>query len=286
MDTVKDNTTYEDLVFRNKPKEYGGYQLRKNYTWRLLIATFLSLLLVFAVYLYPILAREKEDPNAGHLKIETKNTINYSQLSAPPPVEVEMIEAPQVALTEMPKIKTVKFLPPVVKPDEEVAEEELLPTQNELKKANIGTENIEGEDSLVNYYIPPNVNVEMPSEPVKVVAKPPPPPPPKEAKVYDFASKQAEFPGGGEAMRKFFAENVNYPAAEREFGMEARVFVQFVVERDGSISNPVILRSGGPAFDAEVMRVIRFMPNWIPGEHNGSPVRVRATIPVKFEMVE
>ena len=282
---MEKNTTYEDLVFRHKPKEYGGYRLRKNYPVRLLISTLFGLLLVSGVYLYPILSREKDDnPDPGHLKIKSNTTINYSQLSAPPPVEVEMIEKPPVAITEMPKIKTVKFLPPVVKPDEEVEDEEIPPTQEEMQKANIGAENIEGEDSLVNYYIPPNVDVEMPEEPEVVVEEKPKPKPKPE--IFDWSSKAPEFPGGGDALRKFLAKNIEYPEEAREFNMEARVFAQFVVEPDGSLSGIHILKSGGPIFDREVMRVMRLMPNWIPGENSGKPVRVRTVVPVRFELAD
>ena len=282
---MNEKRTYEDLVFRGKPQDYGAYKLRKQYHLRLMVSTLAGLFLVASVYLYPILTmEEKKEPESGKIRAKARQTMNYSQLSAPPPVEVEVEQAPPVAITEIPKVKTVKFLPPVVKPDEEVAEEEIMPTQDELKKTNIGKENVEGEDSLVNYYIPSDVDIEMPTEPLPEPPKKEAPKPKKEAEIFDWTTKSAEYPGGIGEVRKWLARNIVYPEAAKSQGMEAKVVVQFVVEVDGRLSNFKVLKSGGSLFDREVMRVMRQMPAWIPGENGGKPVRSKMVVPVEFQL--
>jgi protein TonB len=83
-------------------------------------------------------------------------------------------------------------------------------------------------------------------------------------------------------MMKFIAENVKYPAMAREAGISGNVFVSFVVNRNGEISNVKILRGIGGGCDEEAIRVVRLMPSWIPGKQNGKPVPVQFNLPIKF----
>ena len=91
-----------------------------------------------------------------------------------------------------------------------------------------------------------------------------------------------EFPGGQEALQKFLAENLKYPEERLKSSSSGTVYVSFEVDTSGKISNPVILRGIGKAFDDEVLRVIGLMPKWKPGLQRSKPVRVRMTLPVKF----
>lgn len=95
----------------------------------------------------------------------------------------------------------------------------------------------------------------------------------------------ASYPGGIPALMDFLNENIKYPEqAERE-GIEGRVVAGFIVERDGSVSNIEILKSVHPLLDAEVVRVMSLMPNWIPGRQNGQPVRVKYSLPITFRLI-
>ena len=112
-------------------------------------------------------------------------------------------------------------------------------------------------------------------------------PQPKEAEqgeVFLVAEEEAMFPGGMEAMMKYLQENIKYPEQAKNNGVQGRVIVQFVVNKDGSISNDTVVRSVDPLLDAEAIRVVRNMPNWTPGKQRGEPVRVRFTMPVAFGM--
>ncbi|MDO5461457.1 MAG: M56 family metallopeptidase [Bacteroidales bacterium] len=101
--------------------------------------------------------------------------------------------------------------------------------------------------------------------------------------VYQVCEQQPEFPGGGSAMVKFLAENIKYPADAMEAGKGGKVFVQFVVRRDGSVNDVVIMKSSGtPSLDNEALRVVKSMPKWKPGMQRGEAVNVRFMIPVAF----
>ena len=92
------------------------------------------------------------------------------------------------------------------------------------------------------------------------------------------------FPGGNEALMKFLQENVKYPVVAQENGVQGRVVVSFVVERDGSITDVKVVRSVDPSLDKEATRVVKSMPHWIPGKQNGAAVRVKYNVPVSFRL--
>ena len=93
-----------------------------------------------------------------------------------------------------------------------------------------------------------------------------------------------EYPGGTAAMFEFIQKNVKYPESAKEKGLEGRVFIQFVVEKDGSLSSFQVLRGVSDDIDAEAIRVLKAMPKWKPGMNNGEPVRVQYTMPFKFQL--
>jgi len=102
--------------------------------------------------------------------------------------------------------------------------------------------------------------------------------------IYVIVEELPSFPGGEEAMREFLRQNLRYPAIAQEIGIQGKVFVRFVVKKDGSISNASIVRGVHTSLDNEALRVIRSMPNWEPGEHKGQKVSVSYVIPVSFKL--
>lgn len=102
--------------------------------------------------------------------------------------------------------------------------------------------------------------------------------------VFRVVEEMPEFPGGIGECLKFLGQNVKYPAEAQAKGIQGKVIVQFVVEKDGSISNPFVVRSIDPYLDGEAIRVISIMPKWKPGMQKGQPVRVRYTVPVTFKL--
>lgn len=99
-----------------------------------------------------------------------------------------------------------------------------------------------------------------------------------------MVEQKPEFNGGEAAMYKWLSENIVYPSAASEEGVQGRVVVEFVVGKDGSITNVRVLRPRHPALDKEAVRVVKAMPKWIPGRNNGQPVKVTYTLPVTFKL--
>lgn len=102
--------------------------------------------------------------------------------------------------------------------------------------------------------------------------------------VYDVVEQMPSFPGGPSALMKYIVDNLKYPVVARANGIEGRVVVSFIVNRDGSLSDVKVERSVDPSLDREAMRVVRSMPKWIPGKSHGSTVPVRYNIPVSFRI--
>ena len=107
---------------------------------------------------------------------------------------------------------------------------------------------------------------------------------PVQGDVFDVVEEMPRYPGGPQALFKFLGENVHYPAEAEKAGIQGRVIATFVVEKDGSISQPTIVKSVDPLLDAEAIRVISAMPNWKPGRQNGKVVRVKYTVPLSFNL--
>ena len=101
---------------------------------------------------------------------------------------------------------------------------------------------------------------------------------------FDVVEQMPEFPGGAAGMMKFIAENVKYPEEAYSKGIEGRVLVQFIIEKDGSVTNVKVIKKVNDALDAEAVRVVKAMPKWKPGKQNGREVRVKYTIPVSFRL--
>ena len=103
--------------------------------------------------------------------------------------------------------------------------------------------------------------------------------------IYVVTETMPEFPGGMQEMMRFINENIVYPVEAAQKGIQGRAICQFVVEKDGSISNVVVIRSSGDRdLDNEAIRVVQSMPQWKPGKQRGVPVRVKYTIPVSFRL--
>ena len=102
--------------------------------------------------------------------------------------------------------------------------------------------------------------------------------------IFVVVENKPEFPGGTTALMKFLGDNIKYPVIAQENGIQGSVIINFVVERDGSISDVQIVRGQDPSLDKEAVRVIKTMPKWTPGEQGNKPVRVRFTLPVVFRL--
>ena len=153
------------------------------------------------------------------------------------------------------------------------------PAVQEVEVLNVVEDNVETESI--------EVNTEDDKETEVVIAAPVEAPVEEEEEevVFVVVETMPEFPGGQQALFKYLSENVKYPVIAQENGIQGRVICQFVVNRDGSIVDVEVVRSGGdPSLDKEAIRVIKSMPKWKPGKQRGKAVRVKYTVPVNFKL--
>ena len=106
----------------------------------------------------------------------------------------------------------------------------------------------------------------------------------EEEQIFVVVEEMPEFPGGELALRKYIAQAIKYPTIAQENGIQGKVFVNFVVDRDGSVSNAKIARGVDPSLDKEALRVVNGLPKWKPGKQRGKPVRVSYTVPISFQL--
>lgn len=105
-----------------------------------------------------------------------------------------------------------------------------------------------------------------------------------EEEVFTIVENMPSFPGGDEALLKYLGQNIKYPAIARDAGIQGRVYVTFVVEKDGSVTDVKVLRGIGGGCDEEAIRVVENMPKWSPGKQRGKPVKVQYNLPIRFTL--
>ena len=265
---------WTDLVFEGRNKEYGAYQLRKGTSkrniWSIIIVALAAVLLYLGLTLHRMAEANRTVENTQ--AIELTNLENKKKEAKVEKKEQIKVEPEKI----VEKVKSsVKFTAPVIKKDNLVKDEDEIKL-DEVEKSNkaIGALTVEGND-------------EVGGEVLKIkeeIAAPAPPRPAEENKVHDFVEQMPSFPGGMGALMSWLSQNIKYPVIAAENGVEGRVIVQFVVEKDGSITDVKIAKSVDPSLDKEATRVVSSMPHWIAGRQNGNPVRVKYTVPVTFKL--
>ncbi len=263
-----------DIIFANRNKAYGAYQLRRAYNKYLGRALGIGLLLIIFFFALPIIL------NAVRALVPQDKPIDVvAELGPPPDIDPNNPPPPPPPpppTPPPPTRSTVKFVPPVIKKDEEVQEEK-PPAVEELieKKEDIGTEDKQGNDEA-----PPAID-ENPQE-LQVVEAPKV----VEDKTYEMfdIQKPPGFPGGEKELLKYLGENIKYPPLARENNIQGTVALTFVVTKDGSVRDVQIVKDIGGGCGKEAVRVVESMPKWNPGEANGHPVKVRFTLPVRFRL--
>ena len=162
-----------------------------------------------------------------------------------------------------------------------VFEEEIIPIteQEQPKQAPPPPEAPKVEESTVQASDDTQAAVEVKYTPVEVEEEEV-----DEQQIFQVVEENPEFPGGMKECMKFLNNNIKYPQISQENGVQGRVIIQFVVNADGSIVDPVVVRGVDPYLDKEALRVIKLMPKWKPGKQRGKAVRVRYTQPVLFRL--
>jgi protein TonB len=259
LDILKDQ--WLEIVFEGRNKIYGAYELRKSNpktTVRALIIG--SLLFIFAIsapLLISMLPDASEDNSLDKkivtIKLPPKEKPKENIPPPPPPP---------------PKVDQVKFVKPVVAKAEEVTEEP--PKIVEIKDKKLGAEDIKGDPGA-------ELTVEpVGNGPADIV---------DDNNIYSTAGIEVkpDFPGGIEKFYKFVGNNYRTPEEE---GLKGKVYVTFVVEKDGSLTDIKVVRDIGYGTGTEAVRVLKKCPKWNPGEQNGKKVRVQYSLPITIQSAE
>lgn len=269
------SSDWVDLVFEGRNKAYGAYRLRKSTTKRNILAMVAVVILLVVAFIILTVKNFVDEQRAKVAMTQVAELTNYDQPKKKAEVKQKKVEVEPERVVERVK-SSIKFTAPVIKKDEEVKPDEELKTQDELMstKTAIGSFDVKGND---------DANGEI-LKAKEVIAEPEPPKHEEENKVFDIVEQQPLFPGGPAALMKYLSENTKYPVVAQENGVQGRVTVQFVVEKDGSISDVHVLKGVDPSLDKEAVRVVKSMPRWTPGKQNGITVRVNYRVPVLFRL--
>jgi periplasmic protein TonB len=257
-----------ELVFDGRNQKYGAYEMRKKAGRN----TFFGILISLALGVTAIVAPRIMELINGLVpeEIVLKNT-EVNTMEEPPPLDEKTPPPPPVE-PPPPLKSTVEFKPPIIEPDKNVPDEP-PPTQDKLVEVDAGAKTEEGDANGVD-----NSLLET-GKGNEVVEEAPP-------QIFTVVEQMPEFPGGEEEMMKYLGNKIKYPAMEKDNTISGTVYLTFVVEPDGNITDVKELRGvkGGPGLAQEAMRVVKTMPNWKPGKQNGKSVRVQFNLPVRFSL--
>lgn len=253
------NQDRAELVFEHRNKEYGAYEIRKNYEKRVIRAFLFTMAAIVLAVAIPVIINL-----ISNMDFSKKTVVSEEISLAEPPSIDKTIPPPPPVIPPPPVVQTIKFTPPKVVKDEEV-QDEPPPTQEEMKDVQISTVTQEG-----------NTTEDLPPENPVVD--------PDEGKVFTIVEEMPSFPGGEEKMLEYIARNIKYPPVARENNITGRVYVSFVVDKDGKIKDAKILRGIGGGCDEEALRVVKSMPDWKAGRQNGRSVQVQFNLPVNFTL--
>ena len=252
--------TWDDLVFANRNKDYGAYPIRRAYFRRVVLGTGVSVaFLLMLLFLPGILQRFGQQAVKPTVIACVFPTINLTEV--PPIVPKDPPKKPARVLEQTTRTNTqILVVSTPVEPQPEVIENS---TTTGIEEGEGTGEAVEGTG--VGSQIPETTAIQE----NQFVANP---------------EVMPAYRGGIEEMMKFIRRKIKYPATPRRLGIEGTVYVSFIVNGDGSVSNVAVLRGIHMACDEEAMRVVSLLPGWIGGRQSGIPVSVRMVLPIKFSL--
>jgi protein TonB len=249
----------DEIVFEHRNKTYGAYILRKLYNKNMNRALLLAVIILLAGLAYPLASSYYAQKRANYIeKVANAEFMDMEKPKeeAPPPPPPPPPPAAELQ-------QKVKFVAPVVT-TEEVVEDVDIFNQDELAQTGNVAVDVQEE-----------VAVEAKEEVIEV----------EEAKpVFTIVEEMPSFPGGEAERNKFLAENIVYPQQATENGIQGTVYVSFVVDSKGNVTDVKVLRGIGGGCDEEALRVVKMMPQWHPGKQNGKLVRVLFNMPIYFKL--
>jgi len=251
---LKNIPSFDEIVFENRNKEYGAYTIRKKYNrtvlWAMLVGVTILGSVIITPYVMATVSERRIVKEEKAVQAEMEKLDQPLEEIAPPPPPPPPAEAQA----------QVKYVAPVVVDSVKVEDQTGFATVDEVQ------ETLQDEAVVeVVEEVKEEVQEEVVEEVFLVVEEMP-----------SFGS------GDANGFRSFVSSNMRYPEVAAENGIQGRVFVQFVVEADGRLTNVKVIRGVDPALDREAVRVIESSPKWNPGKQRGKPVRVSYTFPITF----
>jgi protein TonB len=269
-------TEWLDLVFADRNKSYGAYDLRNHYGDNMMKALAITVL-GFTVAAISFTIAFRHNP-ADDVKITVINIPEHYKIpKIEKPVEAKLRTQPKKmdvlkpATPAQANVTTKRFIPPVITTDPVTTEPAKLNPNDQISNVNFKADPTKGPGNILDAGVTPGnetgppANVEGPAV---------------DNSVHMGVDLMPEPFGGAAAWSKFIQKTLRYP----ETDMEGRVTISFIVEKDGHLSDIQILKGVSAELDREAVRVIKLAPAWKPGKQNGQPVRVRYTIPIVFQM--
>ncbi|MFT3910414.1 MAG: energy transducer TonB [Ferruginibacter sp.] len=258
-----------DIIFEDRNKAYGAYELRKSYSQRLTKALIITGSFLLLIFLGTLLTNFINDNSKKEIDVLDTQMAEIKTDEPPPPPP----PPPPPTPPPPPEIKQVQFVPPVVKKDEEVKPDEKI---EEIKEdAAISTKTVETENT--------NQVVQAPVEDkgTQVVEAPKGD---DENKIFTKVEVEAAFPGGDAAWRRYLTNNLNADAPVEGGAPDGTytVIVRFIVSKDGSISDVQAETNFGYGMEAEAVKAIKKGPKWTPANQNGRQVNAYRRQPITF----
>ena len=246
--------SFDDLVFENRNKEYGAYSMRKKYNRTMMFAILVGAIIIGSAVITPYIFAKVNDNNNRRKLVEVSAVMEKlaDPNDAPPPPPPPP-PPPTTAEAQ------VKFVAPVVV-------DSLKVTDQSFATADEAQDVVKNEDVNI---------VKVQQE--EVIEQP------KEEEVFFVVEEMPGFQGGGiEGFRNYVQKNLVYPEVAQENGIQGKVYISFVIEANGKITNVKVVRGVDPALDKAAVKAVEGGPNWTPGKQRGKPVRVTFTIPITF----
>jgi periplasmic protein TonB len=252
---------YLDILFENRNKSFGGYELRKHYDRRVKKAFAILTLFVSGLVCVSFINTGHEEHRRSNAPI--RPTIVEIKPVVKPPIKVIQDIAPPPAAKN---VKTVVYTPPVVRPDDDVPDDKVMEQNKQLINVHQGPSNADGDTADIGIVSKTGTGTGAVTFP-------------KKAEPMVYVQQMPQFDGN---MEVYINSHLSYPEGARESKIEGKVLIRFVVNEDGSVSDVTVARGIGGGCDQEAQRMVSGMPKWKSGKQNGIPVKVFFTLPIQF----
>jgi protein TonB len=246
----------DDIVFENRNKEYGAYDIRRRYSRTMSLSILIGIIVVLTAAIVPYIRAKNiaqiKQRDANEVIAEMANDLQQEEAAPPPPPPPPPPEEQQTV---------VKYVAPVVVDTIKPEEATQFMTADDVVETVVDAEVVE-----VIEQVQEEIQEEAPQE------------------VFVVVEEMPSFPGGDVELFKFIYDNIKYPELAKENNIQGKVILRFCVTYKGTVDQVSIVRGVDPSLDNEAIRVIKMLPLWKPGKQGGKPVNVWYSVPINFQL--